>query len=374
MIRVLVVFGTRPEAIKVAPVIKELGTRGGFETIVCVTAQHRAMLDDVLTTFGIAPDHDLNIMVKSQTPSYVTAAVHTQLEPILDLVRPDWLLVQGDTTTAMAAAMAAFFHKVKVGHIEAGLRTWDKWQPFPEEINRRVADLVSDLHFAPTVTAKENLVREGIAGEDILVTGNTVIDALLDVTARPFEDRGTPLEGIGGGDRRVILLTSHRRESFGEPLRNICSAVSRLASEFPDVQVVYPVHPNPNVTGPVNLALGGIENVLLIQPLDYLCLAHLMKRSHLILTDSGGIQEEAPSLGVPVLVLRDVTERPEGVEAGAAKLVGTDGSLIFKEAARLLTDEGEHSRMAQVVNPYGDGHASERIADALELKEARKGL
>lgn len=367
MITILCVFGTRPEAIKMAPVVAELRRRPTeFACTVCVSAQHREMLDDVLDLFDITPRYDLDVMQHAQSPGYVTAAVHTRLEPIFEKESPHWLLVQGDTTTTMAAAMSAFFHRIKVGHVEAGLRTGNKWQPFPEEINRKVADLVSDLLFAPTEKAKQNLLKEGIREEDVIVTGNTVIDALLEVTSRPFEDEGTPLEGIPLTGKRVILLTSHRRESFGGPLESICRAVSKIAAAYQDdVHIVYPVHPNPNVAEPVNKLLGPIPNITLLAPLDYLSLAQLMKRSHLILTDSGGIQEEAPSLGKPVLVLRKVTERPEGVEAGAAKVVGTDEAAIVSETVRLLDDTTEYDRMAKVVNPYGDGHASERIAQAL---------
>ncbi len=366
MLKVLCVFGTRPEAIKLAPVVAELKRRGDrFACTVCVTAQHREMLDDVLRLFAIAPDYDLDVMREAQSPAYVAAAVLTKLEAVLKEERPDWMLVQGDTTTTMAAALAAFYQRVRVGHVEAGLRTHNKWQPFPEEINRRVTDLVTDLHFAPTQRARTNLLTEGVPESDVVLTGNTVIDALLDVTGRPLDCRDTALQGLGGHDQRLILLTAHRRESFGPPFENICRAVAEIARAYDDVQVVYPVHPNPEVSGPAHEKLGGVPNVSLLPPLDYLSLAHLMKRSYLILTDSGGIQEEAPTLGVPVLVLRDVTERPEAVEAGAAKIVGTDYVRIVTEARRLLDDRDEYRRMAQTVNPYGDGHASERIAQAL---------
>lgn len=366
MIKVVCVFGTRPEAIKMAPVVAELKKRKeSFDCRVCVTAQHRQMLDHVLRLFDIRSDVDLDIMVKGQTPSYVTAAVHTKLDPVLEEEGPDWVLVQGDTTTAMAASLAAFFKRIRVGHIEAGLRTGHKWQPFPEEVNRRIADLVSDLHFAPTEIAKQNLIREGIEEVDVLVTGNTVIDALLAVVAQPFDPQGTPVESLDLDDRRVILLTAHRRESFGEPLERICSAVREIALRYPDVLIVYPVHPNPNVIEPVRSSLAGIENIALVDPLDYQTLANLMKRSYLILTDSGGIQEEAPSLGVPVLVLRQVTERPEGIEAGSARLVGTNSEAIVAATVRLLDNPNEHELMARVINPYGDGLASLRIVQAL---------
>ena len=367
MLNLLCVFGTRPEAIKMAPVVGELKRWADrFRCKVCVTAQHRQMLDDVLHLFAITPDYDLDVMREAQSPGYVAAAVFTKLEAVLHKEKPDWVLVQGDTTTTMAAALAAFYQRVRVGHVEAGLRTGDKWQPFPEEINRRVTDLVTDLHFAPTPRALENLLREGVPESDVIVTGNTVIDALLEVTARPFDYRGTPLQGLDQDGRRLILLTAHRRESFGPPLRNICRAVREVACAYAgDVHVVYPVHPNPEVSRLVHDELGGVPNISLLAPLDYLSLAQMMKRSYLILTDSGGIQEEAPSLGVPVLVLREVTERPEGVEAGTAKLVGTDTATIIAEARRLLDDRQEYERMARAVNPYGDGLASRRIAQAL---------
>ena len=365
MQKVLCVFGTRPETIKMAPVVAELSRRPAeFDCRVCVTAQHRAMLDDLLQLFAIRPDHDLDVMREAQTPSYVAAAVLTGLEAVLEAENPDWLLIQGDTTTAMAAALAAFHRRVRVGHIEAGLRTGDKWQPFPEEINRRVADLVTDLYLPPTERGRRNLLAEGVAEADIVVTGNTVVDALLDVSSRPFDERGTALEGLPSGGR-LVLLTAHRRESFGAPLKNICGAVREIVGAYDDVHVVYPVHPNPEVSGPVHNELGGVKGVTLLEPLGYLMLAHLMKRSYLVLTDSGGIQEEAPSLGVPVLVLREVTERPEAVEAGTARIVGTDKCRIVTEARRLLDDPQEHDRMARVANPYGDGQARQRIAQAL---------
>lgn len=365
MLKVLSVFGTRPEAIKMAPVVAELRRRpGAVASRVCVTAQHREMLDDVLDLFGIRPDHDLEVMQEAQTPAYVAAAVLTGLEPVLEEEAPDWVLVQGDTTTTMAAAIAAFYRRIRVGHVEAGLRTGDRWLPFPEEVNRRVADLVTDLHFAPTGRARENLLREGIPGGDVLVTGNTVIDALLDVAARPFDPAGTPLEGLDLDGSRLVLVTAHRRESFGAPIREICRAVAEVARSR-DVRVVYPVHPNPQVAGPVGEELAGLPNVTLLAPLDYLSMAQLMKRASLVLTDSGGIQEEAPSLGVPVLVLREVTERPEAVEAGTARVVGTAAAGIVAEALRLLDDPGEYERMARAVNPFGDGRASVRIVDAL---------
>lgn len=365
-IKVLNVFGTRPEAIKLAPVVSALRRRTGVACSVCVTAQHRQMLDQVLDLFRIQPDYDLNIMQEDQSLSHITASVLTGVEDVIREQKPDWVLVQGDTTTTMAASLAAFYQRVKVGHVEAGLRTWDRYQPYPEELNRRIADAVADLHFAPTAMAKENLLREGTPEATIVVTGNTVIDALLDVAGRPFEARSTPLERLPLDGGRVILVTAHRRESFGEPLEEICQAVRHIAGAYAgDVHIVYPVHLNPNVQRATDALLGDVPNISLIPPLDYMSLVQLMKRSSLVLTDSGGIQEEAPSLGIPVLVLRDVTERPEGVEAGTAKVVGTSGARIVEETMRLLDDGTEYARMARAVNPYGDGRAAERIVEAL---------
>lgn len=366
MLKALCVFGTRPEAIKMAPVIKEFRKHPEVKCRVCVTAQHREMLDQVLNLFEIEPDYDLNIMRDDQSLSYVTAEVLTELEEVIQKEKPDWLLVQGDTTTTMAATLAAFYQRVRVGHIEAGLRTWDKFRPYPEEINRKIADAVCDLHFAPTERAKENLLREGVPDESILVTGNTVIDALLDVASREFSFAGSPLEGIPFDSRRVILVTAHRRENFGEPLGNICGALLEIAERYDgDVHIVYPVHLNPHVQGPVYSIIGGVENISLIKPLDYQPFVHLMNRCYFVLTDSGGLQEEAPSLGKPVLLLREVTERPEAVEAGTVRVVGTNRECIVAEAVRLLEAAGEHQRMARAVNPYGDGHAAERIVAAL---------
>jgi len=321
MIRVLCIVGTRPEAIKMAPVVQELSRQGQrFEVRVCATGQHREMLDQVLELFGIVPDVDLNLMAPGQSPSQVAARVLLALEPVLDWWPPDWVLVQGDTTTVTAAALCAHYKGVRVGHVEAGLRSFDRANPFPEEMNRVVADHVSDLHFAPTAGARENLLREGIQDSRIRVTGNTVIDALLQMAGQPWApDEEDPLRQIEPG-KALILLTAHRRENFGAPLRAICGAVARLAARG-DVQVIWPVHLNPEVWEPVHELLGEVRGVLLVPPLDYRQLVHLMGRSRLVLTDSGGIQEEAPSLGVPVLVLREVTERPEGVEAGTARVV-----------------------------------------------------
>jgi len=367
MLTVLTVVGTRPEAIKMAPVIKELRNHKDYVTCyVCATGQHRRMLDQVLRLFELKPDYDLNIMQNGQSLSYITARVLEGLEAVIQEVKPDWMLIQGDTTTTMSASLAALYQRVRIGHIEAGLRTWDKFRPYPEEINRKIADVLSDLHFAPTQQAKKNLLREGIPEASIVVAGNTVIDALLDVASRPFEFQGSPLQDIPSENRRVILLTAHRRENFGRPLVEICAAVRYLAQRYAsDVYVVYPVHLNPHVQEPVRALLHGLPNVLLTEPLDYLSLVHLMKRSFLILTDSGGLQEEGPSLGKPVLVMREVTERPEAVEAGTVRVVGTQREKIIEAAVRLLENENEYQRMARAVNPYGDGKASQRIVQRI---------
>jgi UDP-N-acetylglucosamine 2-epimerase (non-hydrolysing) len=363
--KVLSVVGTRPEAIKMAPVIRELARNSDrVEAWVCATAQHREMLDQVLGLFGIVPDVDLNLMQPGQTPSQVAARVLLALEPVLEARRPDWLLVQGDTTTVMAAALCAHHDRVRVGHVEAGLRSYDRANPFPEEMNRVVADHIADLLFAPTPQARDNLLREGISAAKIRVTGNTVIDALLQVAANPWQPpSGDPLHDLDPG-RRLLLVTAHRRENFGAPLIEICAALRDLAARG-DVQVVYPVHLNPNVWEPVHQSLRGTPGVLLVPPVDYQRLVYLLKRSTLALTDSGGIQEEAPSLGVPVLVLRQVTERPEGVAAGTARVVGTSRDQIVAEASRLLDDPSAHRAMARAVNPYGDGRAAQRIVQAI---------
>ena len=364
-LRVLSIFGTRPEAVKMAPVVERLAATPGVESSVCVTAQHRQMLDQVLDLFDIQPDYDLDIMRPDQALSDLTAALFTGLDPVLQDAQPDWVLIQGDTTTVMVAALLAYYHRIRVGHVEAGLRTGDKWQPFPEEVNRRIAGAIADLHFAPTPQARENLLREGVPSERVVVTGNPVIDALQTMAARPYEFESGPLAGIPW-NRRVILVTAHRRENFGQPLADIFSAIRRIAENYAEqVHFVYPVHLNPNVHRPANRALGGIPNITLLDPLDYLPMVHLMKRAYLVLTDSGGIQEEAPAFGVPVLVMRRLTERPEAVEAGTARLVGTDPERIVAEASRLLDDEGAHAAMARAINPFGDGHASERIVQSL---------
>jgi len=336
-----------------------------FDLRICTTAQHRRMLDDVLGFFDIRPDYDLDLMRRSQSLSALTARIFDALDPVLCRERPDWLIVQGDTTTAMAAGLSGYYHRCKVGHIEAGLRTGEKFAPFPEEINRRIADVVADLHFAPTETARENLLREGIDKRSVFVTGNTVIDALLQAAQADYDYSSGPLSELPL-DKRIVLTTAHRRENFGEPIRAICEALENLAKRYAeDVHIVYPVHLNPNIRGPVYAMLDGVANITLLDPLDYLSFVHLMKRSHIILTDSGGLQEEAPSLGKPVLVLRSVTERPEAVEAGTARIVGAQTDTIVKQTALLLDDPDAYSEMANAVNPYGDGHAAERICEKL---------
>lgn len=348
-----------------APVVRALRAERAVEPIVCVTAQHREMLDQVLATFAITPDVDLSLMRPGQAPAAVLARAVEALTPVLEAHRPDWVLVQGDTTTVLAASLAASYHRVRIGHVEAGLRTATKLEPFPEELNRRAMAVLSDLHFAPTPSAAANLRREGISQDDILVTGNTVIDALL--TARDLEPPARARELLAAipGDRRVVLLTTHRRESFGKPLRDVFLAVRSLAEADPGVHVVFPVHPNPQVRADAGALLGEVANVTLTEPLDYASLVAVLARAHLVLTDSGGLQEEAPSLGVPVLVLRETTERPEAVEAGVSRLVGTDAARIFTTASTLLRDRGAHAVMARRVNPYGDGRAAARIVDAL---------
>jgi len=365
VIKTLIIMGTRPEAIKMVPVVRELRRRPEqFLVRVCATAQHREMLDQVFGLFGIVPDIDLALMQPGQTPTQVAARVFEKLEPVLAAERPDWLLAQGDTTTVLAAAIAAHYQRVRVGHVEAGLRSFDRANPFPEEMNRVLTDHASDLHFVPTQQARRNLLHEGFTDATIRVTGNTVIDALLQVVAEPFEPTSEHLSAIRDDSRRMVLVTAHRRESFGEPLLHICSALRDLAARG-DVRIVYPVHLNPSVWGPVHEALVGVPGITLLPPVDYRTLVWLLQRCTLVLTDSGGIQEEAPSLGKPVLVLREVTERPEGVEAGTARVVGTDAAQIVSEANRLLDDAAIYQNMARAVNPYGDGRAAERIADSL---------
>jgi len=368
-VRVVLIMGTRPEAIKMAPVVKALqGRPDEFDVRVCVTAQHREMLDQVLQVFDIEPDIDLDLMRPQQGLSALAARVLAKLDPVLADTEVDWVLVQGDTTTVAAAAIAAQHRQIHVGHIEAGLRTWDRRNPFPEEMNRVVTDHISDLCFAPTTTAVENLLREGIAESCIVETGNTVIDALLMASAnRWLPEPRSPLAGLTA-ERKLLLVTAHRRENHGQPLRDICAALRTIASERDgEVQIVYPVHLNPKVWAPVHDELSGTSRILLLPPVSYQEMVYLLGKSHMVLTDSGGLQEEAPALGKPVLVLRKTTERPEAAAIGASKVIGTDPTTIVQNVYRLLDDSSEYTRMSSSGNPYGDGRASQRIADALLL-------
>jgi len=362
--KILFVFGTRPEAIKMAPVLAEAKNRG-LSTVVCTTAQHRQMLDQVLDLFSIKPDYDLDIMTPGQTLPALTARLIQELDRVVAEVKPDWILVQGDTTSAMAGALVAFYHKTKIGHIEAGLRTYDNFQPFPEEVNRRIIDIMADAYFAPTEMTANNLLREGIPEDRVFVTGNTVVDALLEVAEKPFDWEGSVLQEISR-ERPMVLITAHRRESFGTPFRNLCQALRDLAEKYPQVQFVYPVHLNPNVQAPVRELLQNTPNIRLLPPAEYVVFTQLMKNACLILTDSGGVQEEGPTFGVPVLVMRETTERPEGIEAGVSRLVGTDRDRIFSEASAILQQVVEARDLSLAPNPYGDGHASGRILDAIE--------
>ncbi|OGB90803.1 UDP-N-acetylglucosamine 2-epimerase [candidate division WOR-1 bacterium RIFCSPHIGHO2_01_FULL_53_15] len=363
--RIMFVFGTRPEAIKMAPVIKEVEKYPDMlEPVVVVTGQHRQLLDQVMRIFDLDPDYDLGIMEENQTIGNIVTKSLQGLEEIILREKPDMLLVQGDTSTAFAAALAAFYYRIPLGHVEAGLRTFDKWRPYPEEMNRKLISDLADLHFPPTRISAANLLAENIPKEKIYLTGNTVIDALLSVAKRNFslEKAGIKL----GKGKKTVLVTAHRRESFGQPLRNICAAIKRLAEKYRrEIEFVIPVHRNPMVRNAVNELLESVDNVELIEPLDYEAFVHLMKASYIILTDSGGVQEEAPSLGKPVLVMREKTERPDAVEAGTVKLVGLDENVIFNEADRLLSDRAAYEAMSKAVNPYGDGLASERIVGVL---------
>lgn len=362
--KVLVVFGTRPEAIKMAPVIRELKKVQDIETVVAVTAQHREMLDQVLKLFDIKTDYDLDLMKEQQDLFSITTGVLNGLKEILEKEKPHLVLVHGDTTTTFAAALAAFYKRIPVGHVEAGLRTRNKYSPYPEEINRTLAGRITELHFAPTDTARDNLLAESTATFKIWVTGNTVIDALLE-TVQPEYTFGQELQGIDF-DRRIILVTTHRRENWGSSMRNIYQALIDIVNEFPDVEVVFPVHRNPVVRDIAEEMLKGRERFHLIDPLDYEPFANLMNRCYMVMTDSGGMQEEAPSLGKPVLVLRDTTERPEALQAGTVKLVGTNQQSIYEAARLLLTDKEEYDKMACAINPYGDGHAAQRIVNVIK--------
>ena len=346
-----------------APIVKLLAQTAGVESRVCVTAQHRQMLDQVLNLFEVNPDYDLDLMRDDQSLAQLSANIFTHLDPVFADFKPDWVLAVGDTTTVVTTSLLAFYQRIKFGHVEAGLRTHDKWHPFPEEINRRLATVTADLHFAPTEWSRGNLLHEGVDQKAIVVTGNSVIDALKFVS-KQAEPKGTKDILAKLGNKKIVLVTAHRRENFGRPLENICYALKELASRG-DIEIVYPVHLNPNVLEPVYRLLKDVEHVTLLPPLDYLPLVHLMKHAKLILTDSGGIQEEAPAFGIPTLVLRDVTERPEGVEAGTLKLVGTEISSIVQEAKLLLENESAYTKMSKAVNPYGDGHAAEKIIQAL---------
>lgn len=368
-LKVLTVFGTRPEAIKMAPVVHALARAEGIEAKVCVTAQHRQMLDQVLDLFSIKPDFDLDLMKPGQDLTDITSNVLLGMRKVFKDWKPDWVLVHGDTTTTLATSLAAYYEKIAVGHVEAGLRTGNIYSPWPEEMNRRIAGAIAAVHFAPTETAKANLLREGVAENTILVTGNTVIDALLEVVQRVRTDETLLADmaqrfGFLDKSKKLILVTGHRRENFGDGFLNICAGLADI-SQRNDVQIVYPVHLNPNVQEPVNRLLANNPNIHLIQPQDYLPFVYLMDQAYLLLTDSGGIQEEAPSLGKPVLVMRDTTERPEAVSAGTVKLVGTDRQKITEEAHRLLDDELAYQTMSRAHNPYGDGKASNRITDYL---------
>ena len=360
-IKVMSIFGTRPEAIKMAPLVKELEIRAETESIVCVTAQHREMLDQVLETFKIKPDYDLNMMKQGQTLMDITIGALSGVDAVIKKAKPDIVLVHGDTSTTFAGGLAAFYNQVAIGHVEAGLRTYNKYSPYPEEMNRQMVDCMTDMYFAPTDLSRDNLIKEHVDPSKIYVTGNTAIDA-MDTTV----DEGythPELEWLGGD--KMILLTAHRRENLGEPMKNIFRGIRRVLDELPGYKVIYPIHKNPLVRAAADEIFGDCDRVKLIEPLEVFDFHNFQNRAHIILTDSGGIQEEAPSLGKPVLVLRDTTERPEGIKAGTLKLVGTNSENVYKETMRLLTDHDEYERMSKASNPYGDGHASERIADAI---------
>lgn len=361
MIKVITIFGTRPEAIKMAPLVKELGNREEIKSIVCVTAQHREMLDQVLEVFDIKPDYDLNIMKQGQSLSEITSRVLMGLEEIIQKEKPNIILVHGDTTTTFAGALAAFYNNVDIGHVEAGLRTWNKYSPFPEEMNRQMVDRMSDMYFAPTDVSKNNLIKENIDIDKIYVTGNTAIDAMKTTVNDNYYNE--IFDWVGND--KLILLTAHRRENLGEPMRNIFRAVKRIIEKHNDIKVIYPIHLNPKVREVANEVFDGVDRIRLIEPLEVFDFHNFINKSYIILTDSGGIQEEAPSLGKPVLVLRNTTERPEGVEAGTLKLVGTDEDTIYNETDMLLSSKEEYDKMSKASNPYGDGSASRYIVDAI---------
>lgn len=361
-IKVMSVFGTRPEAIKMAPLVKELGRRKEVQNIVCVTAQHRQMLDQVLETFKIKPDYDLDIMKQGQTLSDITSRVLYGLEDVMKEAKPDIVLVHGDTTTTFAGALAAFYNQIDIGHVEAGLRTNDKYSPYPEEMNRQMVDCMTDMYFAPTKLSRQNLLDENIDKDKIYVTGNTAIDAMATTVKKNYKH--PELDWIKENER-LILVTAHRRENLGDPMRHIFKAIRKIVDEFDDVKVLYPIHLNPKVRDVAHEVFDGCDRVKLIEPLEVFDFHNFINKCYMIMSDSGGVQEEAPSLGKPVLVLRDTTERPEGIDAGTLKLVGTDENTIYKEAKILLTDKKAYDKMSKASNPYGDGHASERIADAI---------
>lgn len=375
MIKVMSIFGTRPEAIKMAPIIQEMERhKSEIDSVICVTAQHREMLDSVLDTFHITPDYDLNIMKKGQTLDSVTGTILHGLNDILDREKPDMVLVHGDTTTTFASALSAFYHKIPVGHVEAGLRTHNLYSPYPEEANRQMVGTIAELHFTPTMQSLKNLLQENKDPEKIYVTGNTAIDALRTTVKKEYDSAALRW----AGDARIILLTAHRRENWGEPLKRVFTAVNKITEKYPDVRVIYPCHMNPAVRGLADEMFANNDHVRVIEPLEVTDFHNLIKKSYLVLTDSGGIQEEGPSLGKPVLVVRETTERPEGVEAGTLKLLGTSTENIVKQVSRLLDDEIEYERMSKAENPYGDGHASERIVNAIvryfRNKELEEGI
>ena len=367
MKKILIVFGTRPEAVKMAPIVEYIKSKSKYLSVkVCVTAQHRNLLDDVLKIFNIKPDYDLNIMTENQSLFYITTSVINKIEPVIRKENPDLVLVHGDTTTTFAAALTSFYLKIPVGHIEAGLRSYDKYNPFPEEANRLLTDTICNLYFSPTSIAKNALLKENVKAKNIFITGNSVIDALQLVVKKKSKIENKELNKILESNKNIILVTAHRRENFGKPIENICKAIKKIACKFSGYSIVYPVHPNPNIKIPVCKILGNIKNIYLLPPLNYFDFSTILKKSYLILTDSGGLQEEAPSLGKPVIVLRQVTERPEAVISGTVKVVGTDEIKIFNETSELITNKKYYEKMAKSVNPYGDGFASRRTIEFIE--------